>query len=241
MENFTVAVLMLFSFALSGCAGSSLNFPKLADNPPPSQFSSLALTGEFSGEAHAQNDIGKMTVLFIKLRNDTDTPRSISLARISGITADDSKVSPIDPGEAAYEVSTQNKTSAWKGAAAGMAAGALGGAAIGGISGAVAGAVLGPPGAAAGAAIFAAAGGATGALVGAAVGALKASQQQYSEVSTPEGKALHRRLTDQMIASAAQIDGFLFFPKGNYRRISLAVSSDTAADHELIIPVVSTR
>lgn len=241
MRSLTLASLISLVSIASGCTGSILNYPKLAEHPPPSQFSSIALKGEFSGEAHAQNDIGKMTVLFIKLRNDTDTPRSISLARISGITADDSKVSPIEPGEAAYEISARDKTSAWKGAAAGMAAGALGGAAIGGISGAVAGAVLGPPGAAAGAAIFAAAGGATGALVGAAVGALKASQPQYSEVSSPEGKALHRRLTDQVIASAAQVDGFLFFPKGNYKRIAFAVSSDTVANHELIIPVVSTR
>ena len=240
MRSFTVASLGFLAFLLSGCAGSLLNFPKLADNPSPSQFSSIALKGEFSSEAHAQDSIRRVTVIFVKLRNDTDTPRAISLDRITGITDDNSKVSPVSPGEAAYEISAGANTSAWKGAVTGMAAGALGGAAIGGITGAVAGAVLGPPGAAAGAAIFAAAGGATGALVGAAVGALKASQQR-SELSTPEGRALNRRLTDQVIATASQVDGFLFFPKANYRQISIAVSFDTVADHELVIPVISTN
>ncbi len=48
------------AFMLGGCLDAFPSFPKLAADPAPSQFSSLVLTGEFSGEAHAQDDLGNI-------------------------------------------------------------------------------------------------------------------------------------------------------------------------------------
>lgn len=238
-HKFTLAVVLVSG--LSGCGTFSLNHPKLAVNPPPSTLTSLSVKGEFTGEAHAQDDLGDMSVIFLKLRNDTDTSRSVTSSRIVGVTEDSRKMSLISRGEAERQSAADDKSSAWQRAGAGMAVGALGGAAFGGATGAIAGVVLGPAGMAAGAAFGAAVGGGTGAIVGAIAGALTGSQPESSNASTTQARIINRRLSDQVIGKASQADGYIFLPKDNYARVSLIVSSEQNGEEELSIPIASAK
>jgi len=236
MKTIRLCCVIFLAALLGGCSTLALSSPKLAPNPPASTLSVVSVQGELTGEAHAQDEIGEMSVVFLILRNDTDTERSISLSRTVGFTPDERRVSLIPAGEAVHQVLEANRPSIWAGALTGAAAGTLGGAAVGGITGAIAGAALGPPGAGAGAAIFAAAGAATGAIVGAAAGALQAARGANSEVH-PQAGILNRRLTDQIIAQASQVEGYIFLPKDNYSHIDVIVSSDTEGEQQLTIPI----
>ena len=240
MKTTSFAFAMVLASGLAACGTLSMNQPKLAANPPPSTLSSLSLKGEFTGEAHAQDDIGGMSVIFLKLRNDTDTPRSISSSRIVGVTQDDRKISPLSSRDAEHQASAANSSSAWTRAGAGMAVGAVGGAAIGGATGLIAGVPFGPPGMAAGAALFAAIGGGTGAVVGAISGALKSSPWDSKDGSA-QAKTIFRGLGDQEIGRGSLGDGYVFLPKDNYTRVSLILSSETQGMQELRIPVAATK
>ena len=145
MKTTGLASAIFLATGLAACGTLSINGPKLAANPPPSTLSSLSVKGEFTGEAHPQDDIGGMSVIFLKLHNDTETPRSISSSRIVGVTQDNRKISLISPSEASSQANEADTPSKWKRAGAGLAAGALAGAAIGGVTGAIGGSVLGPP------------------------------------------------------------------------------------------------
>lgn len=236
-DNFSLALVIFLASSVVACSSLRLGNPKLAPNPPASRFSALTVKDEFTGEAHAQPPIGEMSVIFLKLRNDTESSQSIFLSRITGVTPDEKRISLIPPGNAAYQTAAADRPSVWSGMAAGFTVGALGGAVVGGATGAIAGAVLGPPGAAAGAAIFAAVGGGTGAIVGALTGALKANKGEISEAANP---VFNRHLNDQMIAKASLAEGYIFLPADNYSHISVIVAADTGVEHELIIPIVAT-
>jgi hypothetical protein len=240
MKTTSLALAIVLTSGLVGCGNPFLYKPKLAADPPPSTLSLLSVKGEFTGEAHTQDDIGGMSVIFLKLRNDTDTARSIYSSRIVGVTSDNRKFSLISPGEAAYQTDAADNPTRWKGAATGLAAGALGGAAIGGLAGAMGGAVLGPPGMAAGAALGAAVGGGTGAIVGAISGAVKPARWD-SSATAAQTRTMNRRLGDQVIGRASQVDGYVFLPKDNYTRMSLIVSSETQTEQELSIPIASAK
>jgi hypothetical protein len=235
--NLTLAIVL--ASGLAACGPLAINRPKLAANPPPSTLTSLSVKGEFTGEAHAQDDMGGMSVIFLKLRNDTDTARSISQSRIVGVTSDSRKVSLISSGDAAYQADAADNPSRLGGAAAGLAAGAVGGATIGGAIGAIAGIPFGPPGMAAGAAFGAAVVGGTGAIVGAISGAIKPARWNASE-TRGQATIKNRRLGDQVIARGSQTDGYIFLPKDNYTRVSVIVSSETAGDQELSVPIART-
>ena len=234
-NNFILALVILLASPLAACSSLRLGNPKLAPNPPASTYSVLTVKSEFTGEAHAQPPIGEMSVIFLKLRNDTENSQSIFLSRITGVTQDRKRISLVPSGEVYYQATVATKPSTWEEMVKGLSVGALAGAVVGGATGAIAGAALGPPGVAAGAAIFAAVGGGTGAIVGALSGALKANKVEISEAANP---VFNRRLNDQMILKASLAEGYIFLPAEHYSHISVIVAADTGVEHELIIPIV---
>ena len=232
-----LALAIFLACSLAACSSLRLGNPRLAPNPPASAFFALTPKGDFTGEAHGQQPIGELSVIFLKLRNDTERPQSIFLSRIVGVTHDQQRISLIPPGNAAYQTAAADKQSIGARMATGLAVGALGGAMAGGAAGAIAGAALGPPGVAAGAAILAAVGGGTGAIVGALSGAFNSNKGESAEAANP---IFNRRLSDQVIMKASQAEGYIFLPADNYSRISVIVSSDTGAEQEISIPIAST-
>lgn len=232
--NWALAVVVGSHFA--GCGPLQHNYPKLAADPPRSRISPSSLKGEFTAEAHAQNDIAEMSVIFLKLRNDTESPRTISSSRIVGVMPDGRKISLMSPSDVQHQASSEAKANAGVNVAGGLVGGALLGGGIGAAAGAISGVPLGPPGVAAGAALGAAIGGGTGALVGVIAGALKSSQHESAEPS-PQARIAARRLGDQVIERASQTDGYVFLPKDSYTRIELTVTSETDGEQELTVPV----
>jgi hypothetical protein len=235
MKTYKLAVAMALVSTLAGC-GVIGGGPKLAANPPPSTLRSASWSGEFAGEAHVQDDVGGMSVVYLRLRNDTDVARSISMSRMFGVTDEDKKIAALSSGEADEMAADGGNSSGWARAGTGLAAGAVGGAVVGGAAGAIGGAILGPPGMAAGAAIGAAIGGGTGAIVGAIAGAFKPSSGDATRVS-PAAKIRSDRLSDQVIDRGSQAQGYVFLPKENYKEIRLIVSSTAEGTEELTVPM----
>jgi hypothetical protein len=235
MKSYKLAFAVALISTLAGC-GVIASGPKLAADPPPSTLRSASWSGEFTGEAHAQDDVGGMSVVYLKLRNDTDVARSISISRMFGVTDEDKRIAALSSGETDGLAADGGKSSGWAEAGVGLVAGAAGGAVIGGAAGAMGGVILGPPGMAAGAAIGAAIGGGTGAIVGAIAGAFKPSSGDATRVS-PAGRNRSDRFSDQVIDSGSKAQGYVFLPKENYREIRLIVSSTAEGTEELTIPV----
>ncbi len=240
MKTTNLALAIVLASGLAACGPLAINRPKLAANPPPSTLSLLSVKGDFTGEAHVQDDMGGISVIFLKLRNDTDIARSISQSRIVGVTQDNRKISLISPSEASSQANAADNPTRWRGAATGLAVGAVGGATVGGVMGAIGGVPFGPPGMAAGAALGAAIGGGTGAIVGAISGAIKPARWDSSETAA-QARTMNRRIGDQVIGRASQTDGYIYLPKDNYARLSLIVSTETQTEQELSIPIALTK
>ena len=87
-NNFSLALVIFLACSLAACSSLRMGNPTLAPNPPASTFTALTPKGYFTGEAHAQQPIGEMSVIFLKLRNDTERPQSIFLSRSVIVAAD---------------------------------------------------------------------------------------------------------------------------------------------------------
>jgi len=241
MKTLACFLIILLTTGSAGCSSFALSVPKLDDNPPSSVILPPPARGEFTGEAHLQDDIGKMSVFYLKLRNNTDAPKFVHLSKAVGITQETKRVFLLPAAEVKLRDLEGGRPSVWQQMVTGATVAALGAAAVGGAMGAVAGAVVGrSAGAAAGAAFFAAAGAASGAVAGGLGGFLKASADARSDVP-PHANILARQLDDQLIDRASQADGFVFLPKDDYHVIKLIVTSENQDEQELTMPIAATN
>lgn len=231
MKTYKASMIAVLVSMLAGC-GIIADGPKIADNPPPSTLRSAVWHGKFTGEAHPQDPVNGMSVIFLKLHNDTDVPRSISTSRVFGVTADEKSISALSADKREV-LAPDGKARRLVSAGAGLVAGAAGGAVFGGAVGAVGGTLLGPPGMAAGAAIGAAIGGGTGAIVGAIAGAFKTP----TETNRSELKTHDNDFRDQTVRGDSQAQGYIYLPKDDYRQLRLIVFSDAEGTQELTVPI----
>ncbi len=224
------ATLFLALLFLNACSTSygRLTAPRPSDNPPPSTVRQLSTQGEFTAEVYQQDDVGSMSPLYVILRNETGSPRIISLSGIHAVNSTGAKVLSIPAEEAARQAGEAGSAPGmWKGAAKGAGVGA----AIGSVAGSLIGLVLGGGiGAARGAIIGGASMGGVGAASGAARGEVAGTLNAQAQV-------LNIHLKDQILMPGSQVSGYLFFGKDSYKELRLITGSDEEWQQEVIVPV----
>ena len=210
------SIAALLAFALGGCATTW--------NPIPIT-PRVALTptkGDVTMQAKPGEPIGRIVPVDVSIANGTDEPYLVQPDQIFAINQQGQRIMPVPSNEAIQEAGNANALKAGlTGAAKNLAIGAVAGAATGAAIGAAVGTIVLSP--------------AQGALVGAAIGGSvgAASGGVYGGV---QGQAAAHRDADTQISALSlqtreahpnySINGYVFFPKGEYTSIQMTVLNE---------------
>lgn len=220
----TIAGILFFCCVVSGCATTARPIPitqRVALTPTKNEVSVQARPG---------TPIGNIVPVDISVANGTDEPYLIVPSQVFAIDQKRQRILAVPPAEAIQEAGDANAlkaglTGAAKNAAVGPAAGALIGAAVG----VAAGALIGSP--AAGLAYGAALGGGVGAAEAGAAGGIQGqaaahhdAETQINALALPAGEA----------APNFSINGYIFFPKGDYTSIQINVLDQETHQSEIL-------
>jgi len=211
-----VAVAAILALVLCGCAIAPA---PIKDTP---HIVATPTTGQLTISSEPREPIGDVLPVYISIANGTNNPRAIVPSQIFALNDAGSRVAPLPPAEAAREAGGAGELSAalLSAGASGAVAGAIGA----GI-GAIAGSLLhsGATGAALGGAI----GAGSGALQGATAGPAKADAQANTQLTA-------LALPAQDVRSDFTVSGYVFFPKGDYKRIQMLLVDGETGDTEVI-------
>ncbi len=163
-----------------------------------------------------------MLPVYVSIANGTNSPRAVVPSQIFALNDAGSRVAPLPPAEAARQAGGAGELRAalLSAGASGLVEGAFGA----GI-GAIAGSLIhsGATGAALGTAI----GGGEGALSGATGGPAKANAQANTQLTA-------LALPAQDVRQDFTVSGYVFFPKGDYKRIQMLLVDDETGDTEVV-------
>src|SRR3984957_16051548 len=208
----TASIAALLAFALVGCATTW--------NPIPIT-PRVALTptkGDVTMQAKPGEPIGQIVPVDVSIANGTDEPYLVQPDQIFAINQQGQRIMPVPSNEAIQEAGNANALKAGlTGAAKNLAIGAIAGAATGAAMGTI---VLSP---------------AQGALVGAAIGGSVGAAGGGVYGGVQGQAAAHRDADTQISALSLQtreahpnysINGYVFFPKGEYTSIQMTVLNE---------------
>ena len=188
----------------------------------PPKVAATPHAGELTVSSQPVAPIGGVQPVYISVANGTDIPRAIVPSQIFALDDSGDRIAPLPPGEAARQAggAGELKAALVSGAATGAAQGLLG-AGIGALAGAFAdgGGYWGAIGGAVGAG--------TGMISGARAGQQKADAQAREQMSALalQGSDVRRNFT---------VSGYVFFPKGDYKRIEMLLVDGETGDTQVI-------
>src|SRR5580700_10321215 len=210
------SIAVLLAFGLSGCATTWKPIPLTPR---------VALTptkGDVTTQARPGKPIGGIVPVDVSIANGTDEPYLIQPDQIFAINEQGQRIMPISTNEAIQEAGNANALKAGlTGAAKNAAIGAIAGAATGAAIGAAVGTIVLSP--------------AQGALVGAAIGGSVGAAGGGVYGGVQGQAAAHRDAETQISALSLQtreahpnysINGYVFFPKGEYTSIQMTVLNE---------------
>jgi hypothetical protein len=166
--------------------------------------------------------IGDVLPVYVSVANGTDSPRAIVPSQIFALNDAGSRIAPLPPAEAARQAGGAGELRA--GLLSAGASGLIEGAFGAGL-GAIAGSLIHSGGT--GAAIGGAIGTGSGAINGATTGPAKADAQASTQMSA-------LALPAQDVRRDFTVSGYVFFPKGDYKRIQMLVVDDETGNTEVI-------
>jgi hypothetical protein len=210
----TVPLALIFLAAACAIAPAPLkDTPKIVATPEP---------GQLSVAMQSANAVGDVQPVYVSIANGTDVPRAVVPSQIFALDAKGQRIAPLPPGEAARQAGSAGELKAGLSSAA--ASGAILGALGAGV-GAIAGSLIhsGAPGAAIGGAI----GGGEGILHGAFAGPGKADQQANEQIGA-------LALQNGDVRNNFTVNGYVFFPKGEYQQIQMLLVDDESGNTEVI-------
>ncbi len=217
-RNSSLAIAIVVGFTLFPC-GCAIAPAPLKDVP---HVVATPVSGQLTISSAPGRPIGDVLPVYVSIANGTDTPRAVVPSQIFALNEADSRIAPLPPAEAAREAGGAGELRAalLSAGASGLVEGAIGT----GI-GAVAGSLLhsGATGAALGGAI----GAGTGALHGATAGPAKADAQARTQLTA-------LALPAQNVRHDFTVSGYVFFPKGDYKRIQMLLVNGETGDTEVI-------
>ena len=206
------SIAALLAFALGGCA--------TAWNPIPIT-PRVALTptkGDVTMQAKPGEPIGRIVPVDVSIANGTDEPYLVQPDQVFAINQQGQRIMPVPANEAIQEAGNANALKAGlTGAAKNLAIGAVAGAATGAAVGTI---VLSP---AQGALVGAAIGGSVGAAGGGVYGGVQGQAAAHHDADT-QISALS--LQTREAHPNYSINGYVFFPKGEYTSIQMTVLNE---------------
>jgi hypothetical protein len=215
-EGLAIGLLAGFAFAVSGCAVAPA---PLKDTP---HIVATPINGQLTISSEPGKSIGEVQPIYVSIANGTSSPRAVVPSQIFALNDAGSRIAPLPPAEAARQAGGAGELRAalLSAGTSGLVEGAIGA----GI-GAVAGSLIhsGATGAALGGAI----GGGSGAVSGATLGPAKADAQASTQLSA-------LALPAQDVRRDFTVSGYVFFPKGYYKRIQMLLVDDETGDTEII-------
>jgi len=215
-NDIVTAIIASLALALIGCAIAPA---PIKDTP---HVVATPANGQLTISSESSKAIGEVLPVYVSIANGTNSPRAIVPSQIFALDDAGSRVAPLPPAEAARQAGGADELRAalLSAGASGLIEGAFGTAV-----GAIAGSVLhsGATGAAVGGAI----GGGYGAISGAAAGPAKADAQSSTQLTA-------LALAPQDVRRDFTVSGYVFFPKGDYKRIQMLLVDDETGDTEVI-------
>jgi uncharacterized protein YcfJ len=200
---------------VAGCAPASTPSSRLLQKP---RTGPEVVKGEITVKSKAGEAINGILPVDVNIANGTDQRRPIRADTVYAINAQGQRVGPIDFDDAARAAGgTQQLEQAMKPAATGM----LQGAAVGALIGAMAACRSGGGGDAAAAAVIA--GAAVGAAIGLLGGASNAQEEQQAKTREELASVV---LCDTNVQPGQSINGYVFFPAGDYKFIEIDLPAD---------------
>jgi hypothetical protein len=213
-----VAAAFLASLAMAVC-GCAIAPAPIKDAP---HIVATPANGQLTISSEPGKPIGDVLPVYVSIANGTDSPRAVVPSQIFALNDAGSRVAPLPPAEAARQAGGAGELRAalLSAGASGLVEGAFGA----GI-GAIAGSLLGSG--ATGAALGGAIGGGQGAIQGATAGPGKADTQANIQLTA-------LALPAQDVRRDFTVSGYVFFPKGDYKRIQMLLVDDETGDTEVI-------
>jgi hypothetical protein len=207
---------VVFLIAIGGCSIA----PAPIKDPP--HIVATPASGQLTVTSQPSKPIGDVLPIFVSVANGTDSPRAIVPSQIFALNDAGSRIAPLPPAEAARQAGGAGELRAalLSAGASGLVEGAFGA----GI-GAIAGSLI--HSGATGAAIGGAIGGGSGALQGATSGPAKADAQAGTQLTA-------LALPAQDVRHDFTVSGYVFFPKGDYKRIQMLLVDDETGNTEVI-------
>jgi hypothetical protein len=204
---------------ISLAAGCAIAPAPIKDTP---HIVATPATGQLTVSSEPGKPIGDVLPVYVSIANGTNSPRAVVPSQIFALNDAGSRVAPLPPAEAARQAGGAGELRAalLSAGASGLVEGAFGA----GI-GAIAGSLIhsGATGAALGTAI----GGGEGALSGATAGPAKANAQASTQLTA-------LALPAQDVRQDFTVSGYVFFPKGDYKRIQMLLVDDETGDTEVV-------
>jgi hypothetical protein len=215
-SRFAVALLAAFAAAASACA---LAPAPIKDTP---HIVATPASGQLTVSSAPGQPIGDVLPVYVSIANGTNSPRAVVPNQIFALNDAGSRIAPLPPAEAAREAGGAGELRAalLSAGASGLIEGAVG-AGIGAIAGSFFNS--GATGAALGGAI----GAGSGAIEGASAGQGKADAQASTQLTA-------LALPAQDVRQDFTVSGYVFFPKGNYKRIQMLLVDDETGDTEVV-------
>ena len=209
-------MLASLGLALGGCAIAPA---PIKDTP---HIVATPANGQLTVTSEPGKPIGDVLPIYVSIANGTDSPRAIVPSQIFALNDAGSRVAPLPPAEAARQAGGAGELRAalLSAGASGLVEGAIGAG-----LGAIAGSLI--HGAATGAALGGAIGGGWGAIHGATAGPAKADAQAGTQLTA-------LALPAQDVRRDFTVSGYVFFPKGDYKRIQMLLVDDETGNTEVI-------
>jgi hypothetical protein len=203
----------------TGIGGCAIAPAPIKDTP---HIVATPATGQLTVSSEPSKTIGDVLPVYVSIANGTNSPRAVVPSQIFALDEAGSRIAPLPPAEAAREAGGAGELRAalLSGGASGLIEGAFGA----GV-GAIAGSLIhsGATGAALGTAI----GGGQGAIQGVTAGVGKANAQANTQLTA-------LALPAQDVRQDFTVSGYVFFPKGDYKRIQMLLVDDETGDTEVV-------
>jgi hypothetical protein len=212
----TACTLASIAVVIGGCAIAPA---PLKDTP---HIVATPTSGQLTVSTAPVKAIGDVLPVYVSVANGTDSPRAIVPSQIFALNDAGSRIAPLPPAEAARQAGGAGELRA--GLLSAGASGLIEGAFGAGL-GAIAGSLIHSGGT--GAAIGGAIGTGSGAINGATTGPAKADAQASTQMSA-------LALPAQDVRRDFTVSGYVFFPKGDYKRIQMLVVDDETGNTEVI-------
>jgi hypothetical protein len=213
-----IAAVILTSLMASIC-GCAIAPAPLKNTP---HIVATPTNGQLTISSEPSKPIGDVLPVYVSIANGTNSPRAVVPSQIFALNDAGSRVAPLPPAEAAREAGGAGELRA---ALLSASAGGLIEGAFGAGVGAIAGSLI--HSGATGAAIGGAIGGGSGVLDGVTAGPAKANAQANTQLTA-------LALSAQDVRQDFTVCGYVFFPKGNYKRIQMLLVDDETGDTEVV-------